>query len=540
MKKWLVLNTKTKDVIEALLENRGLKTAKEVEDFLNPELPEKLTLKELGLDAKEIGKAIKRIEEAKKNKEKVIVYGDYDADGIDATAVLWEALYSLKVDALPYIPGRFDEGYGINVESVKNLQIKYPEIKLILTVDNGIVADKEIAAINKLGIDVIVLDHHTIGKITPKAFSIIHTTQICAAAIAWILGRELGADVATSLDLVSIATIADQVPLVGPNRSFAKFGLEALRKTQRKGLSALFSEAAIKREDIGTYVVGYLIAPRLNAMGRLEHAIDSLRLLCTRDIKRASGLAAFVAKTNVQRQKIVDEVVIHAREIFLKAPKSKFIILADESYHEGVIGLAASRLVEEFHRPAIVISKGEKVSKASARSISGFNIIESIRKLDELLTAGGGHPMAAGFSLKTVDIEIFTKRFEELNGELLTPEILERKLKIDLELKFSDINDQLVKTIEAFEPTGTGNPTPVFASYGVEIKAVRPVGREGKHLKLVLNQDGRTFDAIAFGMGEHLPDLKLGKKIDVAYSLEENIWNGSSSLQLKIKDIASD
>ena len=211
--------------------------------------------------------------------------------------------------------------------------------------------------------------------------------------------------------------------------------------------------------------------------------------------------------------------------------------MADESYHEGVIGLAASRLVDEFHRPAIVISKGRDLSKASARSIPGFNIIESIRRLQDLFVAGGGHPMAAGFSLVTTNLEVFIKRFEEVNSQYLTDEIMERKLKIDTELKFMDITDKLVDTIESFEPTGIGNPTPIFVSQGAEIKGVRPVGRESKHLKFTLKQDTLTFDAIAFGMGERLPDLKVGHKLDVVYSLEKNVWNGSTSLQLKIKDL---
>lgn len=535
MKKWLLLNKNKETIIESLLINRGLKTEKERENFLHPILPDKLNLKELGIDEKEIKKTILRIKKAKKSNQKVIVYGDYDADGICATAILWEALFALKVDALPYIPERFSEGYGINAASVKKLLVKEPGIKLILTVDNGIVADKEIAQIRKLGIDVIVIDHHVLGKITPKAFSIIHTAKICAAAIAWILAREL--QINSGLDLVAIATIADQVPLIGPNRSFAKFGLEALRQTTRKGLMALFAEAAIRREETGTYEVGYLIAPRINAMGRIEHAIDSLRLLCTKDSARALTLAKLVGETNIARQKIVDEVVVHARETLLKTPDSKFIILSAESYHEGVIGLAASRLVDEFYKPAIVISQGKDISKASARSIPGFNIIESIRKLDSLLLAGGGHPMAAGFSLATKDIAVFIKRFTEVNQELLTPEVLERKLRIDLELGFSDLTRELATTLKAFEPTGTGNPTPIFMTKDVEIQNVRLVGKDGKHLKLTLRQDSAAFDAIAFGFGKNLPDLKVGKKIDVVYSLEENVWNSRTSLQLKIKDL---
>ena len=234
---------------------------------------------------------------------------------------------------------------------------------------------------------------------------------------------------------------------------------------------------------------------------------------------------------------MVEEVVLHARNSVRDVTLRKVIVLAHESYHEGVIGLAAGKLVEEFYRPAIVLSKKGEISKASARSIAGFNIIEAIRKLDDLILEGGGHPMAAGFSIKTALIENFSKRIDELAGPLLTGEILARKLRIDLEIDFSQINQELVEKIKDFEPTGLGNPTATFATKGVLVKNARLVGSDGKHLKLKLSQNSISFDAIAFGAGPTHQKLSPDSKIDIAYNVEEDTWNGNKKLQLKIKDI---
>ena len=343
---------------------------------------------------------------------------------------------------------------------------------------------------------------------------------------------------AKGLDLCAIGTIADQLPLIGPNRSFAKYGLESLNDTKRLGLFAMFEEAGIKRGSVTTYDVNYIIAPRINAMGRMEHAIDSLRLLCTKNIKKARELAQFLGKTNKERQRVVDEVVLNDRELAQKTTWKGAIVLAHEGYHEGVIGLAASKLVDEFYRPAIVLSKGEKISKASARSVTGFNIIETIRKLDSITLGGGGHPMAAGFSIETDKIEIFSQKFEEITSPLLTDEILTKKLKIDTELSFGRINDRLVDSLEKFEPTGIGNPKPSFQTKLVSVVEARLVGQMGKHLKLKLENNGKTFDAIAFGMGEYTSELTPpGKKVDIVYNLSKEIWNGRKYLQLKIKDL---
>lgn len=535
--KWEVLGkSKTKNIITTLLENRGIKTEKEKKEFFKPTPPEKLMLKALGISQLEIRKAVKRIKKALKEKEAVIVYGDYDADGICGTAILWETLYHLGLNVLPYLPERFSEGYGLNAESVQKLKAKNEKLKLIITVDNGIVAYQGIKKAKELGIDVIITDHHQVGKTKPRAYSIVHTTKISGAAVAWILSQQFRKDEA-GLELATIGTIADQLPLIGLNRSFVKHGLEKLNQTKRIGLQALIKEAGLVSKNLGVYEVGFLLAPRINAMGRLVHAIDSLRLLCLKTSRKAVELARLLNKTNLERQRIVDEVVIHAFRQTQGKPEKGIIVVASESYHEGVIGLAAGKLVDEFYRPAIVFAKKTEISKASARSVSGFNIIEAIRKLEYLYIEGGGHPMAAGFSIETAKIKEFTKQINELTKNELTDDLLQKKLKIDLELDFNQLNWQFYDKLKEFEPTGLGNFTPLFVTYGVNVLNAKTVGREGSHLKLKLEKDGANFDAIAFGFGSLLPELTPDCKVDVVYSIEENIWNDHKSLQLKIKDL---
>ncbi len=527
---------KGKDVFDILLKNRRIVTKKDREDFFNPKDPVKISLKEFGISEAEVKKSIKRIKEAIRKKEKIIVYGDYDADGVCATAILWEALYSLKANAMPYIPERFSEGYGLNIESIKKLKEEDPELKLIITVDNGIVANEAVLEAKKIGIDIIITDHHEPGKKTPKAFSIVHTTKIGGAGVAWVFAKEIVKN-NNGLDLCAIGTIADQIPLLGPNRSLVKFGLMELNRTKRPGINSLFEEASIIKGAIGTYEVGFMIAPRINAMGRLRHAIDSLRLLCTKNTTKAKDLSFEVGKANKERQKILSEIVIATRSETEKIENKKIIIVASETYHEGVIGLAAGRLVEEFYRPAIVFSKGEKYSKASARSVAGFNIIEAIRKVENLLVAAGGHPMAAGFTIESVNIAKFEKKLLEDSNVLLTDEVLQRKLKIDLEIDFDQINLELLEKLQDFEPTGLGNRSPIFASMNVEVVEARTVGKEAKHLKLKLRKDNFVFSAIAFGFGKISNDLGMDAKIDIAYTPQINLWNGSKNIELMIKDI---
>jgi single-stranded-DNA-specific exonuclease len=501
------------------------------------------------LSKREINKTIKRLKLAKEKKQKIVIYGDYDADGICATAILWETLFKLEFDVVPHIPDRFEEGYGINSESVEKLKQKNPNLELIVTVDNGIVAHEAVDTANKLGIDVVITDHHRKEKKIPKSHSVIHTTEIGGAGISWMLAREIVKDsnvqntnhsVNNSLELAAIGTIADQIPLLGANRSVVKYGLIALNSTKRFGLVELLSEARLQKGDLGTYEVGYMIAPRINAMGRLEHGIDSLRLLCTTKPNRARELAAKLGKINRKRQKIVEEVVIHADDAAAQSDFQGVVVIAHESYHEGVIGLAASKLVEKYYRPAIVLYKGEELSKASARSISGFSIIEALRQLEHLMEGVGGHDMAAGFTIRTDRIGTFTKKLNIITKPLLTKEALSKRIKVDLEIPFGAVNKKLLGDLNNFEPTGMGNPTPSFITSKVNVLDARTVGFNGKHLKLKLEKQDYSFNAIAFGLGDHLLKLSPDKKCDIVYTPFLNIWKGYKNIELKVRDIKVD
>lgn len=532
--------TSVEEVVTALLENRGLSTTADKNDFFKPKHPKFITLKELGISESEIEKALARIKQAKENSETIIIYGDYDADGVSATAVLWEVLHNSGFDVHPYIPDRFEDGYGLNASRVQKLKSEYPNLKLIITVDNGIVANKQVEEITTSGIDVIISDHHQVSEALPNAMAVIHTDKISGSGVAWMLARELAAkgiiNTHPALDMVAIGTIADVLPLLGPNRSFVKYGLEELNRVKRPGIAQLCIQAGINADTIGVYEVAFVIAPRINSMGRLKSALDSLRLVCTRNLEYAQKIAHEISKTNSERQKIVEEVVIHAQEQAAKEQNS-VLIIAHESYHEGVIGLAAAKLVEKYYRPAIVIYKGDTIAKASARSIDGFNIIENIRKVEHLIIEGGGHPLAAGFSIDVSKIEEFIKVFNENCIDLLTEDILQRSLGIDMEVDFNLLNWDLVKELKAFEPTGSGNKQPIFVSTGVKVQQFKPVGQDGKHLKLIVEQNRKKFDAIGFNLGKYASTLSIGDTIDVAYSLEENTWNGNTVLQLKLKDI---
>lgn len=550
--RWSILN-KLRDtegkvaeeqIVKMLLENRGLKTETEVSEFLAPKNPADFTSKDLEIDEKELKKALIRIKQAIAADESIIVYGDYDADGICATAILWETLYGLSKNVLPYIPERVSEGYGLNKESIQKLKADKNKLSLIITVDHGITAADKIDYAKSLGIDVIVCDHHQINKEKPKCEAVIHTEKICAAAIAWYLSKRLqeaeksDQSVKRSLDLVAIATIADLEPLISVNRSFAKYGLLALRKSKRPGLLAIFNEAKITQENIGTYEIGYIVSPRLNAMGRMEHALESLRLVCTANNKQALALAEKLGTKNRARQLLTEETTKHAIENSkLSAQSSKLIFISHKSYNQGIIGLVAGKLVEQYYRPAIVLSVGEVYSKASARSIAGFNIIEAIRAQSDLLVDAGGHPMAAGFTVETTKVAILKQRLLDFAEENIKEEILEKTVKIDLELPLSAISLGFWQEIEKMAPFGLGNPEPVFAST-VVIKGFRTVGGEGKHLKFQLSDDKKlSFGAIGFNMAYLLEKLKIDQEVEVAYTITLNEWNGEKRLELKLKDL---
>ena len=549
--------TEIEEIIQILLQNRNIKTKKEIEEFLNPKLSE-VTVSSVKITKLQVEKSVKRIKKAIKNNEQIVIFGDYDVDGICGTAILWETLNGLGAKVMPYIPNRIDEGYGLSQKGISNLKSQISNIGLIITVDNGIVANKAVDFAKKQGIDVIITDHHVVSKSLPKAFSIVHTTLLCGAGVAYLLAKEiknparLASESVTGrqkssiinhydhLELVALATVADLVPLLGANRTLLKYGLLELQKTKRPGLLALFREAQIDPENIGVYEIGHIIAPRLNAMGRLESAMDSLRLVCTTNKERAGELALKLGLTNKERQNITEEATLNAKTKVRSsgAEKDSLLFIYDSSYDQGVIGLVAGKLVEEFYKPSIVLSKGEKYSKASARSVSGFNMVEFIRNELDLLVDVGGHPMAAGFTIETDKIPILEKRLKKRAEKLLKKELLERSIRIDLEIPFSQISQALYDAIQKLQPFGMKNTEPLFLTSNFIIEDLRLVGNGGKHLKIRFTiQDSRfTIEGIAFGMGDS-NEFKIGDSVDIVYTLDENKWNGYKKLQLKIKDM---
>ncbi len=553
MKKWNILasgedlqDLSIERIRDILLHNRGIISKEEKERFLNPKLGS-IDIDSVGIDRDETRRAFQRIKEAIDNKEQIIIYGDYDVDGITGTAIFWETLKKLGAVVMPYIPHRVEEGYGLSEKGIENVLSQYPKTSLIITVDNGIVANKAVDFAVKKKIDVIITDHHVPDEehaLPSKAFAILHTTKLCGAGIAWLISGELFSffgkeqEDQTYLGFAALATIADLVPLQGANRAIVLYGLRQLRNTNRPGLVALFEKSGIHKEEIDVYEVGHIIAPRLNATGRLESALDSLRLLCTQDKKRAEELAVKLNEINATRQKMMIDSVFHAKGIVeTRSELKKLLIVAHDSYPEGIIGLIASKLVEEYHRPTIVIAKGEKVSKGSVRSIQGFNIIQFLRQNSHFFVNVGGHPMAAGFTIATEKIDLFQKTLEDLAHMNVTDDLLVHSLNIDCEIPFDLISSDFYAIIKSLEPYGMGNPQPIFLSRNVYLRDIRIIGKEGKHLRMILQQNSKLMEAVAFNMIDVLPKLQTDDHIDIVYSINENTWNGSSKLQLKLKDI---
>ncbi|MBI2019179.1 single-stranded-DNA-specific exonuclease RecJ [Candidatus Daviesbacteria bacterium] len=539
--KWRILPKKSDSLTEQLLINRGIKSEKEIKQFFNPRISDF----EKDLQIPGTSKAHKRILEAIKKEELIAVYGDYDVDGICASAILYKGLTSIGAKVLPYIPHRDKEGYGLSVTGLDS--IKLSGAKLVITVDNGIVAVEQAKYAKSLGLDLIITDHHIPGDQEPDAYAIVHSTKMCGASVAWCLTRDLIKEDLSEelLQFAAIATVCDLLPLVGLGRGFVTEGLKVLRSTTNPGILALLNEAGVSVGNISSFEIGFILGPRLNAMGRMEHAIDSLRLLCTKDPVKARSLAKLLCNTNASRQKLTTEALEEAKEMVKK--DSKIHILYSKNWSAGIIGLVAGRVCEEYSLPAIAISVGEEISKGSARSVDGINIVEVIRKHADILIDVGGHKGAAGFSILSKHLETFKKRLEQI--VLTVPE--EKVLEIDAEVYSSQLNKTLIKELEKFEPFGLDNRRPVFVSFNMKVSDIRTVGN-GKHLKFKisschsehicfaqckLREESNYIDAIAFGMGEWEKLLKTGQMIDLAFNIELDTYGGFEKVQLKVKDL---
>lgn len=528
--------TTTEELIQLVLQTQGVE---EIEVFLHPVSPLELSAADVGLRDENLAAAVERLEQALQEEELVMVFGDYDCDGVCATTVLWETLYELGFNVKPFIPERDAHGYGISDRAIDAL-LQKEKPALVISVDNGITAHKPIARLRQLGIDVIVTDHHEPESTLPDANVILHTTALCGTTVAWMLARELNPEkAATMLDLCAVATIADQVPLMGPNRSFAKFGLEALAHTTRPGLIALLQIAGVDPMTVDERTINFAIAPRINAAGRLGSALDALRTLCARSLPKALERAQLLEASNLKRQTLTKDLVDLARSQVLEWKDDPIVIVADRAFHEGVIGLIASKLTEELGKPTIVLSVGETHAKGSARSVKGIHITEFLRRMRDDLIELGGHPMAAGLKLSNENIEQFKSHARALSHEHLG-ERTEPEIAVALELPSSLMTLETALALEQLRPFGASNQKPLFALRKVNVVGKSLVGKEGNHLKLTIAPDAsqleRVVPAMYFHQGELLESIGM-EPLDIVSTLEINEWKGRVSLQLIVSDV---
>ena len=535
-----------------VFENREIPTSNSVE-FLNPKHPSLLTIDAVGINKKQFNAAVALIKESIQVDKKIVIFGDYDVDGICATAILWQVLFSLYRQKhpkglnhpVPFIPHREKHGYGITSKAIDEI-VADLKPAVIITVDNGIVAHEPIKYAQDLGIQVILTDHHEPevknGKpLYPPADCIVHTTQLCGATVGWMLAHALAKSQAEELlDLAAVATIADQVPLLAANRSFARHGLQQLRKSTNVGITELLKSAVVTQENLNETTVGFVLAPRINAMGRLEHGLDALRLLCTQNKKQAQDLAELLTETNVSRQDLTKQMTESAKIQAAESEAEHLIIVESDSFHEGILGLIAGGLAEEFHKPAIAITVGETVAKASARSILGVNIIEILREIQEDLLTVGGHPMAAGFSFIPSNLHDIKTKLYQLAKKHITKENLEKSLLVDCEIAPQLVSVSTITALSEFAPYGMKNPQPIFEIKNLQVISVTAIGKQSEHIKITVidtsESSATAFHCLGWRMGDRLPEVRKDATITIVGFLEINEWKNKKYPQIILKD----
>jgi single-stranded-DNA-specific exonuclease len=536
-------------ILKQIVFNRGLGSYEEARAFLEAKPTfNNDPLQLLGMQA-----AVDRILYALRHHEPIGIYGDYDVDGVTATALLVDALQAFGGNVRGYIPNRFDEGYGLNIDALSSL--KESGIKLVITVDCGIRSPAEAQHAREIGLDLVISDHHhPDGENIPPAHAVINPKQhgdpypdkdLAGVGLAYKIAEGLvraqqwanGFQLNNVLDLVALGTVADLAPLVGENRVLVRRGLRQIRETRRQGLFSLASIAEMNIKKVTAGNIGFILGPRLNAAGRLESALDSLELLTTTDIMRAGQLAQQLDGQNRQRQALTRTMQEQADQIARSEDPEAFLLFAaHEEFNSGVVGLAASRLTEMYYRPAIVAAKGAEETRGSCRSIPEFHITDALDQCKDILVRHGGHAAAAGFTVRNENLPELVTRLKAIAKDKLEATDLRQTLSADMEVSISELSFDVLKHLQYLEPTGYGNPDAVFVSRDVKVRSFRPVGAEGRHLKLSLEEDtGKAFDCIGFRMG-HLKD-SLTPRLDVMYRLEANEFNGRTSLQLNLKDI---
>ena len=534
------------ELLATILVNKNITTQKEINEFLNPtrnDFFDPFLMNDMDI-------AIKRIKKAIENQEKVIIYGDYDVDGITSITVLKSFLKDVGLDVDYYIPNRLEEGYGLNKNAIDEIAKK--EYKLMITVDCGISAIEEVDYANSLGIEVIITDHHEPGDEIPKALAVVDNKrkdnkypfrELAGVGVAFKVSQALAQSMNIReeeylkyLDIVCVGTISDIVPLVSENRVITKLGLKLVKQTRNMGLRAIINSSGYSQ--INSTTISFGVAPRINACGRMGKAEQALKLLLSKDIYEVNKLTQELNSYNRERQEIEKEIF---ENVLTKIEqnnlaKNRTIVVGGENWHHGVIGIVSSKITEKYFKPSILLSFEEDgTGKGSGRSIPGFDLHEALMKCENCLEKFGGHSMAVGLTIKKENLEQFYKEFEKIDEENEIENIIPI-INVDAKIELDKIDKSVVEDLKQLEPFGEANKTPTFALKNIRIDSIRALS-EGKHLKLTLRENNQIINAIGFNIGELAEAYKIGDKIDIAGVLEINTFNGIDNLQINIKDI---
>lgn len=533
-------NAQIDSLLARILWARHIDQPAAINAYLNNKLELSDPFQLLGMD-----RAVARLQQAITVREKIVVYGDFDADGVCATALLTSALKALGADVQAYIPDRFSEAYGLNAPALERL---YAEgARLVVTVDCGVRSVAEVDAARGMGLDIIITDHHSLSTTIPPAFVIINPKQpqctypfkdLAGVGLAYQLVRALCAGNITEqigddlLDLVALGTVSDVVPLVGENRLLVQRGIRALRQTRRPGLLALMRSADITPQAVSSEGIAFRLGPRINAAGRLRSAHLALDILTTNDPEQANMLARELSEVNSERQALLEKQVALARQSLGEIDSQPLLLVADPDFHEGIVGLVASRLCEEYYRPALVLKRGDEYARGSARSIEGVHITAALDSCSDLLFRYGGHARAAGFTLLTSNLGVFRERLLNFVTSQVQAETFQQRLLVDAIVPLELITGQTPAALDSLEPLGEGNPEPALATLGLRLTKMRTLGAGGKHLRLEVNDGARTLPVIAFRQGDLAASLQVGQLVDLVYRPTYQEWQGQTTLQL--------
>lgn len=547
---WKIKNKdENASLLSKLLKNRGLSGETEIECFFHPTAERDFHDPFL---MKDMRRAVERIGTAIEKSERVMIFGDYDVDGITGCAILMRTLSKLGAKVSSRLPHRIEDGYGLREKFIH--EFKKLNVKLIITVDNGIACTAEITLANELGVDTIITDHHMVPEKIPQAFAILHPkltdsgypfADLTGAGVALKLAQALlftripdktkvRGELEKLLDLACMGTIADIGPLLGENRYIVKEGLRALEHTRWPGLSRLKQSAGIKGK-ISTHAIGFLLGPRINAAGRISHPSQALKLLL-QGADQSDALAETLEQLNKKRQKMLGESMEIADKLAEKQCGDSIIIISHPEFHGGIIGLLAAKLTEKYFRPAVVMEERRGVLIGSCRSIPGFNIFDALNTAKELFTHFGGHAAAAGFDLPKAKLAEFKKRLKKYVKKLLNADQCRPILPVDCELSHGDISTKTLEILKWFEPFGHGNETPLFICRNIPIREYSTVGSDKQHLRIRAQLNNSTIDCIAFRLGKFAPQLRNVETIDAVCEIEENNWNNRKKIQLKVID----